>query len=174
MQSKETENINMKPTGWLSGLYSILVSLLILIGGLSAIFVTIFFLIRSSDPSHPTAIKILKEIEKRVSLEGQVNLSSISDEFDEICAFRQDDSDDGFALMDMQNFLSKKNIVLLTTNNDMPDNPQRIILLVKDKTAMAAYDGKWSAYYMLFKGLEIEDGFQCGPWSSSTVAARNI
>jgi len=172
MQSKETENVTAKPTGWLSGLYSILVSLLILIGGLSAIFVTIFILIRSFDSNHPTAIKILKEIEERVRLEGQVNLSSTSEQFDEICAFQQDDSDDGFALMDMNNLLSKRKISLQNTDGKLPKNPQRIILFIRNKTAFAVFNGEWAVYYMMLKGREIEEGSVCKPWANSIITTR--
>lgn len=157
MQLKSTENIMRNPIGWLR---------------LLNIFIALFFLTGCSDPSHPTAIKILKEIEGRVSLEGQVNLSTISEQFDEICAFQQDDSDDGFALMDMNNLLSKRKISLQHTESELPKNPQRVILLIRNKTAFAVFDGEWTVYYMMLKGREIEDGSICKAWSNSIVIAR--
>lgn len=126
-------------------------------------------LLGCSDPSHPTAIKMLKEIEVELSLNGQVKLSDFSEKFDEICAFQQDDSDDGFAFMNMNNLISKRKFSLQHTDNDPPQNPRYIILFIKDKKAFAAYDGEWALYYMILKGVEIEDGPICKRLAKSTV-----
>lgn len=157
MQLKPTENIMRNPIGWLS---------------LLNIFIALFFLTGCSDPSHPTAIKILKEIENELSLKGQVNLSSISEQFDEMCVFRQDDSDESYTIMDMQKTLEKKNITLYKKDDLSLGNPENIILFIKGNTAIASFDRtiRYSnaRVYILFDGYEEKYSF-CRNWNKATI-----
>jgi hypothetical protein len=138
------------------------------IGGL----IFVFFLSGCSDPSHPTAKNVLREIEQKVAAQGQVNLSDLSKQFDEICIFSQDDSDTGYTLMHMKTFLSKKSILLLSEGDDMPDNPQNIVLLIKGQTAVAAYDWEFDLprtyRFLLFEGYE-EKYNTCRAWNKSVI-----
>lgn len=135
--------------------------------GLTTLFISLNLKTAPSSPVYP----IVQKIQSSLNTGSNVRLSDIGD-FDKVCVFWQDDSDEGFAKGGMDKFLSDKNINLDKSNFE-DENPDHILLFIKGNKALGVenwkFVGKSVRGYLVFDGYEDKRNL-CLSWSKALIS----
>lgn len=144
-----------------------------LIFALALIGLIAFFISLNVNNSPPSPIyPILQKIQSSLNQGKNAHLSDMGD-FDKICVFLQDDSDEGFAKEYLDYFLSKEKIDLDKRNFE-DENPTNILLFIKGNKAIGVEDWTFSGTNIK-KGYLVFDDYQekrnlCLPWSKAVIS----